>query len=1305
MVFGAALGKVYTESTGSVTAPPPSRPRVFVLGDSTVTGTQYNTGEELGSWLPRFADLVGIRDYWNGGLAGTGYDVALFGTNYKTRVMTDVVPSDADVVIVATPTNDLATRTNAQIAADVSTVVAALQNMPTHPRIIIVGALDSTGTNGTRFTDLDAAIITAISGKAAFVSTVGGPLIGYAGQTLMASTPPWLTTETLPYVIAADNFHPNDAGHVAIAGRMQAMYMALEAAGTNRAPVAGTPSVGTPDPTTGVVTGSLKYTDPDGDALTYTVGQPSSGSVTVNSAGVYTFTPTQGARDAAAQTLGPDTTTFTVTASDGRASTPVSVTVPVLQTSNGKVPPVVTGVVTSNPDPSTGVVTVSVTATDADGDPLTYAVAGGQPASGSVTVDANGTFTFTPNQAARVAAAQASGTSFATFTATVSDDQNVLSATVTVPVSPANPTLASGTATTGATPVGAAVAGTRVYVVNQGAGTVSVIDTTTNTTVKTITVGAYPTAVVASPDQTKVYVTNGWSYTVSVIDTTTNTVTNTIAVGAGPVAVAVSPDGTRLYTTNLSANTVSVVNTGTGTVIATVPVGAYPNGVAVSPDGTRVYVSNQYGQSVSVISTTTATPTVIGTVYLGYVPSSIAVSATRAYVTNQAGNAVTVLNTTTATPTVISTIALGAGTGPTSVALSKDATLAYVANSNDTVSVIDTTSNTVLRSVSVDPTPETGAHTLALNATGTQLFITDTADNTLRSITVGSTTPVVNHAPVAGIPTVGAPNASTGVVTGSLNFTDPDANPLSYTVTPPASGSVTVSSAGVYTYTPTQAARDAAATTTGATTATFTATASDGQASTPVSVTVTIQPTPAVNHAPVAGIPTVGAPNASTGVVTGSLNFTDPDANPLSYTVTPPASGSVTVSSAGVYTYTPTQAARDAAATTTGATTATFTVTASDGQASTPVSVTVTIQPTDPTTQPPSVSGSATTGATPVGAAVAGTRVYVVNQGAGTVSVIDTTTNTTVKTITVGAYPTAVVASPDQTKVYVTNGWSYTVSVIDTTTNTVTNTIAVGAGPVAVAVSPDGTRLYTTNLSANTVSVVNTGTGTVIATVPVGAYPNGVAVSPDGTRVYVSNQYGQSVSVISTTTATPTVIGTVYLGYVPSSIAVSATRAYVTNQAGNAVTVLNTTTATPTVISTIALGAGTGPTSVALSKDATLAYVANSNDTVSVIDTTSNTVLRSVSVDPTPETGAHTLALNATGTQLFITDTADNTLRSITVGSTTPVVNHAPVAGIPTVGAPNASTGVVTGSLNFTDPGANPLSYTVPTQPASGSSP
>ena len=46
--------------------------------------------------------------------------------------------------------------------------------------------------------------------------------------------------------------------------------------------------------------------------------------MTVNAAGVYTFTPNQAARDAAAQTEGPDFTSFSVVASDGQLATAVT---------------------------------------------------------------------------------------------------------------------------------------------------------------------------------------------------------------------------------------------------------------------------------------------------------------------------------------------------------------------------------------------------------------------------------------------------------------------------------------------------------------------------------------------------------------------------------------------------------------------------------------------------------------------------------------------------------------------------------------------------------------------------------------------------------------------------------------------------------------------------------------------------------------------------------------------------------------------------------------------------------------------
>jgi dienelactone hydrolase len=98
---------------------------------------------------------------------------------------------------------------------------------------------------------------------------------------------------------------------------------------------------------------------------------------------------------------------------------------------------------------------------------------------------------------------------------------------------------------------------------------------------------------------------------------------------------------------------------------------------------------------------------------------------------------------------VIATITLSSGAAPTSVVLSKDATVAYVANSNGTVSVIDMTTATpaVVRTVMTETTAENGTHTLALSPDGTRAYLTDSYDNALRSLTLTST--VTNaHAPL-----------------------------------------------------------------------------------------------------------------------------------------------------------------------------------------------------------------------------------------------------------------------------------------------------------------------------------------------------------------------------------------------------------------------------------------------------------------------------------------------------------------------------------------------------------------------------
>ena len=80
-----------------------------------------------------------------------------------------------------------------------------------------------------------------------------------------------------------------------------------------------------------------------------------------------------------------------------------------------------------------------------------------------------------------------------------------------------------------------------------------------------------------------------------------------------------------------------------------------------------------------------------------------------------------------------------------------------------------------------------------------------------------------------------------------------------------------------------------------------------------------------------------------------------------------------------------------------------------------------------------------------------GTFVYVTNFGDGTVSVIDTVSNSVTASVTVGSGPSGVSVHPAGSFVYVANQFNVpgTLSVISTASNTVTETVTVGDAPVA----------------------------------------------------------------------------------------------------------------------------------------------------------------------------------------------------------------------------------------------------------------
>ena len=168
-------------------------------------------------------------------------------------------------------------------------------------------------------------------------------------------------------------------------------------------------------------------------------------------------------------------------------------------------------------------------------------------------------------------------------------------------------------------------------------------------------------------------------------------------------------------------------------------------------------------------------------------------------------------------------------------------------------------------------------------------------------------------------------------------------------------------------------------------------------------------------------------------------------------------------------------------------------------------------------------------------AAQSNSSAYVTNLS-GTVSVIDTMTNTIVATISVGLGPSEIAITPDGTRAYVLDQQDSIISVIDTATYTVVTTIPV-RGTAGTAITPDGTQAYVTTPGVGNVSVINIATNTVIATIPVGVAPNGIAITPDGSRAYVANDNSDSVSVIDTTTST--VVATIPVGTGPVAVAIT----------------------------------------------------------------------------------------------------------------------------------------------------------------------
>jgi len=215
----------------------------------------------------------------------------------------------------------------------------------------------------------------------------------------------------------------------------------------------------------------------------------------------------------------------------------------------------------------------------------------------------------------------------------------------------------------------------------------------------------------------------------------------------------------------------------------------------------------------------------------------------------------------------------------------------------------------------------------------------------------------------------------------------------------------------------------------------------------------------------------------------------------------------------------------------------------------------------------------------PSAPAKASLRLYVSNETAGTVDVVDPERGVVEHRIAVGKRPRGLMRSRDGSRLFVALSGSPIappgvdestlpppdraadgIGVVDLATNTLTRTYPSGQDPEAFDLSLDGTRLFVSNEETAEMSVLDLSTGAIVARVPVGEEPEGVTVRPDGKVVYVTCEAENSI--VGVDTSTFQVVARVKTAPRPRMIAATSDSRtlFVSGETGNAVSVVDVAT-------------------------------------------------------------------------------------------------------------------------------------------------
>lgn len=306
-------------------------------------------------------------------------------------------------------------------------------------------------------------------------------------------------------------------------------------------------------------------------------------------------------------------------------------------------------------------------------------------------------------------------------------------------------------------------------------------------------------------------------------------------------------------------------------------------------------------------------------------------------------------------------------------------------------------------------------------------------------------------------------------------------------------------------------------------------------------------------------------------------------------------------------------------------------------------------------------------------------RLFVTNESAGTITVIDVAARTTLATIPVGKRPRGIRLSPDGQRVFVALSGSPIappgvdedtlppadkkadgIGIVNVSTLMLERVVPGGSDPEQTALSADGTKLFIANEDVGEASVISVADGKVLGTFKVGGEPEGVDLRPDGQVVYVTSEEDSQVAVIDAVGLT--LVKTFRVGPRPRSTAFlpDSSRAYVSAENGGYVSVVDAQRHEE--IGRIALsGEMMRPMGVVTSPDGSRLFISTGRGRrLVIVDTSTNAVLHSIEVGDRP----WGVDVNRDGTLAFTANGPSNDVTIVDV-ATASVVARVPAGERP----------------------------------------